>query len=220
MLFKKERLFKFISFLSIALMLSLTIMPGSTTFANENVNLDTEENVYLNDVELSEEDLDFINKVVSLSEFYEVNTDTNKLEVSLDKNSIISDYHFTEEEYDRLVDVVLNHQVNNNVEGTVTPYVHVSNGALYISHNDLTAGIFASVAAAALVSPVALQAALIAVSSVVGGPVGAVLGTIMTVISGPSLIELGGRIVTAVATGRGIYIKPVFDYPPLDIGYW
>ena len=42
----------------------------------------------------------------------------------------------------------------------------------------------------------------------------------MTIISGPSLVELCGRILWAVGTNQGIYIKPVFSYPTLEIGYW
>lgn len=227
--FKVLKNLKYMALLSTA---AIAVTPASSVFAAEDKSINyenasfavEEEKFLLDDIEISKEDEAFIDKVVSISEFYTVEPKSNELTVSLSKNELINTYGFTEEQYDRLQNVVLNHSVGSSDDDletpVITPYLHVSNGALYISNTDLNTGAFAAVGAAATVSPAALQAALIAVSSVVGGPVGTVLSTVMTVISGPSLIELAGRTVSAIATGRGIYIKPVFDYPPLDIGYW
>ncbi|MET3643866.1 hypothetical protein [Streptococcus gallinaceus] len=43
---------------------------------------------------------------------------------------------------------------------------------------------------------------------------------LFSVAAGPSLVELCGRVTWALATNQGIYIKPVFSYPPLEIGYY
>lgn len=74
-----------------------------------------------------------------------------------------------------------------------------------LSYYDLTSGI---------------AAALTGLSIVVGGPVGATFTVILSLIAAPSLTELAGRIIYAVATKQGIYIRPVLSYPPLEMGYW
>jgi hypothetical protein len=102
----------------------------------------------------------------------------------------------------------------------VQPDAFVRGGALYISNADLRVGTFAILVTAAAAGPAALAAALAAIASAFSGPVGAVLGVIVGLLSIPSLTELCGRILYAVATGRGIYIKPVLSYPPLEMGYW
>lgn len=233
MVLKQVKFLKGLKYAALVSTVSVAMAPVSTVFAEEvdsgSVSVEQpkaiehETKVFSENITLSEKDSEFLNKVVSVGEFYSIDSETNKLSISLSKDELLTNYGFTEEQYTRLQkDVLKNPSFSNSDLETpiITPYLHISNGALYISNYDLKGGAFAAVGAAAAVSPAALQAALVAVSTVVGGPVGTVLGTIMTVISGPSLVELAGRTVTAIATGRGIYIKPVFDYPPLDIGYW
>ena len=53
-----------------------------------------------------------------------------------------------------------------------------------------------------------------------GGPVGSIITGILTLAAVPSLAELCGRIIYANMTNKGIYIKPVLSYPPLEFGYF
>lgn len=66
----------------------------------------------------------------------------------------------------------------------------------------------------------AMAAALTAISTAFSGPVGTIISGILAVAAAPSLTELCGRVIYAIATKQGIYIKPVLAYPPLKMGYF
>lgn len=53
-----------------------------------------------------------------------------------------------------------------------------------------------------------------------GGPAGTIIGITIAIAGAPSMIELAGRVTFALATGQGIYIRPVASYPPMEFGYW
>ncbi len=138
----------------------------------------------------------YLRKVVSVGEFYYIEDETIK--ISLTKEQLLRDYNFTQEEYKKLSETVLNRKIakyESNEDNLLTPNFHVSNRTLYISNSDLQAGTFAVLSTAASAGPAAMAAA-------------------------PSLAELCRRVTYALATNRGIYIKPVASYPPLDIGYY
>ncbi|WP_371068862.1 hypothetical protein [Sediminibacillus sp. JSM 1682029] len=175
--------------------------------------------VNLSDIELSQSEQEFLDKVISVGEFFVPNKKDNTLDISLTKKELINDYNFSEEDYKKLNDNVLNYKLPQASKRTVTPQFHVENGALYISHTDLVGGAFGLVAAAQA-GPYALQAALIALGSATSGPVGTVVTTILGILSVPSLTTLSGMIIWALGSGQGVYIKPVFSYPPLELGYW
>ncbi|WP_146003376.1 hypothetical protein [Salimicrobium jeotgali] len=190
-----------------------------------SVNASTEstiesDDVYLRNLQLSEKDQAFLDKVISVGEFFKYNKEDSTLDIELTKGELLNDYNFTEEQYQRLTDQILSYQINNgNSSEMITPQFHVEDGGLYISHNDIVAGSF-GLLAAAQAGPYALQAALIAIGGATSGPVGSTISIILGAVSAPSLGELAGRITWAASTGQGVYVKPVFSYPPLDIGYW
>ncbi|MDU0895229.1 MAG: dihydrodipicolinate synthase family protein, partial [Anaerococcus sp.] len=171
--------------------------------------------------ELNDEDLKYLNKVVSVSKFYYF--DDNILKISLTKDQLINEYGFTEKDYQTLSETVLNKEVNldeKDNKPVATPYASVSNGTLYISHSDLQGGAFAVLSAASSAGPAAMYSALLSISTALSGPVGSIITTIVSLLAAPSLTELCVRVTYAIATNQGIYIKPVASYPPLDIGYY
>lgn len=182
---------------------------------------------YLSEIYIGNEGLSFIQKVVSISDYYYFD-DENRLSISINADDLINEFHFSDEELLMLNSAILGKQfggqknIDSKIDCTelIQPQIHVSGGTLYISHNDLTVGVAAALVTAAQVGPAALAAALTALSTVVGGVAGSVIGLILSVAAAPSLVELAGRILYAVASKQGIYIKPVLSYPPLDIGYW
>lgn len=212
------------SFLSILLVASFVLTPigRSISYASDNSNINQNDNRYFaSDAELNDEDLKYLNKVVSVSEFYYF--DDNVLKVSLTKDQLMNEYGFTEKDYQTLSETVLNKEVNldeKDDKPTVTPYANISNGTLYISHSDLQDGVFAALATAASAGPAAMYSALVTISTALSGPVGTVITTILSVAATPSLVELCGRVIHALNTNQGIYIKPVASYPPLEIGYY
>ncbi|MTI96001.1 MAG: hypothetical protein FH749_11045 [Firmicutes bacterium] len=203
--------------LGVVLVLMLVAVTTTPAFAHSNPLEDKE--YYLSDVALSDADQLFLEKVVSVGAFFELDSATNNLSITLTEYELVNEYEFTQDEYDRLMTDVVGTSSPMNPD-LVQPNLHVSGGALYISHTDLIVGSAAVLVTAAQAGPVALSAALTALASVVGGPVGTILGVIVSVAALPSLTELAGRIIFAVATGQGIYIKPVLWYPPLEMGYW
>lgn len=212
------------SFLSILLLASFVLTPigRSISYASDNSNINQNDNRYFaSDAELNDEDLKYLNKVVSVSKFYYF--DDNILKISLTKDQLMNEYGFTEKDYQTLSETVLNKEVNldeKDNKPVVTPYASVSNGTLYISHSDLQGGAFAVLSAASSAGPAAMYSALLSISTALSGPVGSIITTIVSLLAAPSLTELCVRVTYAVATNQGIYIKPVASYPPLDIGYY
>lgn len=178
-------------------------------------------NYYSYEVYISQTDRDFLDKVASVSEFYYFEDDVVK--ISLSQDELMGVYGFSEDQYARLVAEVL---VPLDLGGSAqlppgnSTNAHVSNGTLYITHADLAGGAFAILGTAAAAGPAAMAAAINALSNMIPAPVGTILGVIVTVAAAPSLVELCGRVIYAISTGQGIYIRPVLSYPPLEIGYW
>lgn len=211
----------------IGVVLTVALVLVTTTPALAQSNSIEASKYYLSDVALSDADQQFLKKVVSVGAFFEINSATNNLSITLTENELINEYGFTQDEYDRLMTDVVGTKFSSGSNlippkgsNLIQPNISVSNGTLYISYYDLVDGIAAALLSAAYVGPTALGAALTALSSMLGGPVGTIIGTIAAFAALPSLRQLCGMIIYAVATGQGIYIKPVPSYPPLVIGYW
>lgn len=204
---------KFLSaFLSLSLVFSLT----APAFAAEP----EQNNFYSSEIVFSAADEDFINKVVSVADYWYINETTGQLSITLSETELKNDFQFSETQYERLMSKVVGVSVAPTAENAPMPAFYISGGALYIEYTDLVGGVFAGLYAAASVGEAAMAAALAAVSTAISGPVGTVITGILAVIAAPSLTELCGRVIWAVATQQGIYIKPVLSYPPLEMGYF
>lgn len=172
---------------------------------------------YSSDIHLSVSDQAFLNKVVSVGQFYYI--ENNELKISLTKDDLINSYGFSEADYSRLMDTVIGTYISDS-DSEIQPSAFIEGGALYITHEDLSAGVFAVLVTAAAAGPAAMAAALTTLSTMLGGPVGTFVGALLAALSAPSLLELGVKVTQAVATGRGLYIKPVLSYPPFEFGFW
>ena len=207
---------------AVVLAVSLTFFPFSRviTYAENKENVKSV-SYYLNDISLDEETKAFLNKIVSVGKYFYF--ENGKISINLSKQNLMDKYSFTEKECERLVKTILNKEFNTQVYSGASEFImfaHIEDGTLYISNTDLKAGTFSVLTTAATAGPAAVAAALTTIASAVSGPVGAILGTILSLAAGPSLVELCGRITYAIATDQGIYIRPVFSYPPLEIGYY
>lgn len=174
--------------------------------------------INLKDIKLNKEDTEFFNKIITIKDHFYL--EKNKIKIDINSSELKQKYSFTEKEINKLNKIIINKYIYENDKAITQERVHTSGGTLYISNSDFKDGVFVGLTSAASSGPAALAAALTTLSASLGGPAEVVLGEIMTVISGPSLVELCGRILWAVGTNQGIYIKPVFSYPPLEIGYW
>lgn len=206
-------MFKRIIVSVLATLMFLIVLPTKVN-ATSNESSD----VYLNSHNLTEENAEFIDKVVSVSKYYII--ENNELSISLSKEELINDFGFTEEEYLRLEKDVLGKTIKSDYIPAPPTRVYISNGALYIPAYELRAGAATALVAAANAGPGPLAAALSAIGAAFGGPVGLTITGILTLAAVPSLAELCGRIIYASMTDKGIYIKPVLSYPPLEFGYF
>lgn len=102
----------------------------------------------------------------------------------------------------------------------ITPQLHVEGSRLYISNDDLNSAAFAAVASAATVGPAALKAAMIGLGTAVGGPAGTLIASIMAVVGGPTLVDIGLHITSALIYQEGVYIGLQARWPLVDVGYW
>ncbi len=208
-----KRLRKIVAFL-LSLILCLNLFSFGV-FAAEETSYEIA--YYSSDIHLSDEDMAYLEKVVSVGEFYYI--ENNELKISLTKDELINSYGFSEEDYARLANTVIGTYINEQDTG-VQPYVFIEDGALYITHEDLSAGVFAVLVTAASAGPAAIAAALTSIGTLLGGPVGTFITSLLAALSAPSLLELGVKVTQAVATGKGLYIKPVLSYPPFEFGFW
>ncbi|WP_234124660.1 hypothetical protein [Clostridium hydrogenum] len=84
----------------------------------------------------------------------------------------------------------------------ISPNVYVSNWKVYFSNEDVNAYLFA----AAETGPEALAAALDGLATLMGGPVGTVIGVVLDVLGASALARLCYLIIQAEVNDQGIYI--------------
>lgn len=190
-------------------------VPEQSTKAPVKVS---QNDVFLSDYSLTSEQQRYFDNVVEIGEYFEYDANGNL--VLPVEDDLLRGHGFSQSDINLLRTSIDDAGNGSATQNTVSPMVHVSDGALYISHHDLVSGIAVGVGTAASVGPAALQAALISLGTLLGGPVGSVISTVIAIAGMPSMIELAGRITFALATGQGIYIDPVLSYPPLQFGYW
>lgn len=100
-----------------------------------------------------------------------------------------------------------------------TNYASVQGKSVCFSNEDLAVGAGAAIVGASEAGPAGIAAALEAAATAFGGPVGSVIGIILTAASAPSLIEIGGRAAKAAVSGQGLKIGVHADYPPVYADY-
>ena len=86
-----------------------------------------------------------------------------------------------------------------------------SGARFYISYDDLTAGVFAVLAA----GPEPLAAAWVGVSSMIGGPVGTVVSGGVALLGIGFFVNLAGKILGAIAQGKGVALYLDWGFPPI-----
>lgn len=196
---------KFLSLLlSFALVFTLTIPASAISAENKEIHLSM----------FSAEDIDFLEKVVSVAEYWAISDDHLTLSLSIDE--LKSDYGFSDAQCNRLFKDIVGTTIYPSLEYMPMPNLHVEGAAVYFDNGDIHDYLLA----AATIGPEAMAAAITALSTAVGGLVGTALGGFLALLSMPSLIEICGKAIVAAGTGRGIYIGLQLDYPPIVCDYW
>lgn len=218
-----NKVYKLLPFI-VMFSLCLSNVQIATAFASTNQRYSISP-VYLSEYKVTKEDQEFLDKLASICDsFYFAD---GKLSIRISYIDLKGKYGFTEKDIIKLKSDVLESTVDafdcpmalsNRI--AYQSSTHVGNGTLYISSQDLKAGSFAILSTAAAAGPAAMAAAINALSNMIPAPVGTIIGVIATAAAAPSLVELCGRVLYANAHNKGIYIRPVMSYPPLEIGYW
>ena len=197
-------------FLSLVLLLTMVIPASAADSPDSSVS---EYSSVFSD--LSDADIDFVGKVVSVAEYWNYSED-GTLVLNLTKDQLKEQYGFTDAEYELLQANIVGLKTFESPEDVPMPNVFVEGATIYFDNGDIHAFLLA----AATAGPAALSAALAALGTVSAGPVGTAIAAVLAVIAAPSLVEICGRVIAAAGTGRGVYIRLELDYPPISCGYW
>ena len=184
---------------------------------------------------LSPEDLEFLNKMKSI--FHGFSSDNSgKLVLDISTNTLKNYYNFTEIEIRTLQTILekaqqsssesnLNHRqilsipyILSEELALITPQMHLRGTKIYFTHDDVRMFLLA----AAQAGPMAVKAALFAVGTLFGGPIGAKIAVILAVIGIPSIIDFTYIIIQAAVNRQGVYIGIRFNgiFPIIVSGTW
>ncbi|MCG7449346.1 MULTISPECIES: hypothetical protein [Corynebacterium] len=187
-------------------------------------DMNADEPIQVSDQSISEEDLSFIQKVADAGNSF-VERD-GKIATSATDQQLKDDFGFTDQQVVRLHEKVLGKPMSETSEErkalnsrNFTSYASVQGKSVCFSNEDLAVGAGAAIVGASEAGPAGIAAALEAAATAFGGPVGSVIGIILTAASAPSLIEIGGRAAKAAVSGQGLKIGVHADYPPVYADY-
>lgn len=93
------------------------------------------------DLQWSDHDGEYLEKVVSVADYYYIENEI--LKISLSEDALLNDFHFTQEQYDRLMTGVIGKAVYDECSGIPMTRASIKNGALYISYDELAGGALA-----------------------------------------------------------------------------
>ncbi|WP_166984980.1 hypothetical protein [Canibacter zhoujuaniae] len=159
-------------------------------------------------------DSELLCKIVDISSYLKFGSDGRSLTTTLTDAQLVTDYGFTSAQVADFREILA---------GTYKPPappvgVYAERSArFYISNEDLKAGAFAALAIAAEAGPEALAAAFVGVSSLMGGPVGSIIGGGVALLGTGFFIALALKITGALAQGKGVAFYPQWDFPPLTV---
>lgn len=94
-------------------------------------------------------------------------------------------------------------------------YAEEEGKRFYISHEALKTGAFAALVTAAETSPEALAAATVAVSSMMGGPIGTALSGGVALLGIGFFIDFAAKITGAMVQGKGVALYDSWGFPPV-----
>ncbi len=102
--------------------------------------------------------------------------------------------------------------------GAPTPDLSTSGTVIYFTYDDVLNFLYG----AAIAGPWAIMAAVTAVASIMGGPVGFVIGVIVSIIGGTTIANLAYLILQAVSRHQGIYFGITWNWiwPNWTQGTW
>ena len=156
---------------------------------------------------------EFIRRVISLGDNLRFKDDTGALSVQLTDDDLRTRFGFGDDDVKHLRAVVAE-SARGDKSVLNQDYEARSGARFYISYDDLTAGVFAVLATAAA-GPEPLAAAWVGVSSMIGGPVGTVVSGGVALLGLGFFVNLAGKILGAIAQGKGVALYLDWGFPPI-----
>jgi plasmid pSH1452, rep len=157
---------------------------------------------------------EFIRRVISLGDNLRFKDDTGALSVQLTDHDLRARFGFGDDDVKHLRAVVAE-SARGDKSVFNQDYEARSGARFYISYDDLTAGVFAVLATAAAAGPEPLAAAWVGVSSMIGGPVGTVVSGGVALLGIGFFVNLAGKILGAIAQGKGVALYLDWGFPPI-----
>lgn len=161
---------------------------------------------------LSASDRAFLDKIVSVGEFFHFNSQ-GLLTVELSDSQLMAKGFSTSEvSRTRAMLATSAQRSGSDISDQGRPRGYAGKRIFYLSHSALVGGVASALYAASQVSPAALAAAWAAFTSTFSGPIG--VGT--AILGGAFFADLAVKIVGAVAQNKGIGFYAKWGVPPLE----
>ncbi|MFK3940041.1 hypothetical protein ACI2JA_21335 [Alkalihalobacillus sp. NPDC078783] len=211
-----------------SLIVAMVMVPiNSSALANstqdvskETVVLSEEEKSSIRDLEEFGVDSELMLKVLEVSHHISINADQETLSVALSDEELTNEHSFTEtqlQDFKAMLNGTYQAPASQVSEAESDQVLAASSGyrAGYLNNFDLKAGTFAVLGSAAAVGPAALMTAWAGVSTLLGGPLGAVAGISTAVLGGAFFADLALKITGALSQGKGVAFYLDWGIPPV-----
>lgn len=164
-------------------------------------------------------DLQLACRIVDIGTSLVASEDGKSMRTTLSDQQLISTYGFTSTQVQDLHAILSGTYVATTgfSEYSVASFRSVTGARFYISNRDLKAGAFAVIASAASAGPEALAAAFVAVSSMIGGPVGTTLAAGVSLLGIGFFADLAIKITGALVQGKGVAFYGQWGFPPIVV---
>lgn len=169
----------------------------------------------LTEEQASNEDIKLACKIAELPQKHLSFSDDGKnLETDLSDDQLRNDFAFSDKQVDGFRAILAgNYQPSTP---NISFYSEEEGKRFYISNEGLKAGTFATLATAATAGPEALAAAFVAVSSLIGGPMGGIFAAGVGLLGAAYFADLAVKITGALAQGKGLALYLTWGVPPID----
>lgn len=156
-------------------------------------------------------------KIVEIGQSLSTSEDGRTIRTTLSDRELVEEYGFTKTQVRDFRAILSGTYVQPfDVRGLDSVSTRASSGArFYISNQDLKAGAFAIIATAASTSPEALAAAFVAVSSMIGGPIGSALAAGVSLLGIGFFADLAVKITGALVRGKEVAFYTKWGFPPI-----
>lgn len=223
---------RFISFIQVFVLALSLCVPAFAAEAPtaEETNLSISDiNVHSRDYVLTEQeknaikeienvglDPDFLEKLLTVSNYIEFSKDQKSLVINLSDEILVREYDFTVQQLD-VLKTVLSGTYQFSTPSVVAAADEERGIRVYLSYEDLTIGVAAALTAAAQAGPEAIMAAWTYITTATGGPLGSLAGIAVSLLGAAFFADVALKVVGAVAEHKGVAFYIDWGMPPVSV---